>query len=374
MQNERFRLIMKTSLTGIAVNVVLALIKVITGTMANSIAIVLDGINNLSDAGSSLITMIGTALAGRPADKKHPFGYGRMEYLSSLIISALVLYAGISSFSESVDKIIHPAESEYSVITLCIVAAAVAVKALLALYTGRMGKKANSDSLIASGKEAMMDAAVSTVTLVTALLYLFSGISLEAWLGAVIAVIIIKAGIELLGETISRILGEPSEVELAVNIKKTVYSFPEVNGVYDLVMNNYGPETYFASVHIEVNDTLSIRELDTLTRKITDKVLAEQNVYLTAVGIYAKNTKDQEMTQLEENVKAIALRHDGIKAFHGFYADIREKKMSFDLVVTLNIKDRLTVFDEAVREIKENYPEFTVVSSMDMDMQEALQD
>ena len=253
--DEREQIIVRTSIIGIAANVLLAVFKAVIGFISNSIAIVMDAVNNISDAGSSLITIIGTKLAGREPDKKHPFGYGRIEYMSAMIISFIVLYAGITSLIESVKKIIDPDTPEYSVTSLIIVGVAVLVKIALGRYVKAVGKKVNSASLVNSGEDATLDSVISASTLVAAVIFIIYHISLEAWLGAVISLVIIKAGFEMLKETVSQILGERNDPDLTGSIKKTVAGFPGVQGAYDLVLNNYGPDSWNGSVHIEVPDT-----------------------------------------------------------------------------------------------------------------------
>ena len=368
----RLAVIMRTSIIGIAVNALLAVFKMIIGALSGSIAIVNDGINNLSDAASSLITIAGAALAARPADKKHPFGYGRMEYLSSLVISGLVLYAGITAFIESVKKIISPEPSDYSTLTLIIVGVAVVIKLGLALYTQAMGRKAKSDSLTASGREAILDVAVSVSTLAAAFVYVLFNVSLEAYLGAVISVIIVKAGLELLKETVSKLLGEPTEIQLAVDVKATIKSFPEVLGAYDLVMNNYGPEFYMASVHAEVDEQLTAAQLDVLTRQITDRVLDRHGVYLTAIGFYSRNTSDPESVRMEQAVASTVLNMEHILAMHGFYVNETAKALRFDLVVSLSAKDRKAAYKAAVDAVQAMYPEYRLLVGFDIDYNELL--
>ena len=208
---SRDKTIVKTSIIGIIANVFLAAFKAFVGFASNSIAIVMDAVNNLSDAASSLITIVGTKLAGKEADKKHPFGYGRVEYLSAMVISLLVLYAGITAFTESVKKIIEPDTPDYSTTALVIVAVAVVIKIILGKYVKSVGKKVNSDSLVNSGEDAILDSVISASTLVAAAVYLIFGLSLEAWLGAVIAVVIIKSGFQMLRDTLSQILGERAD-------------------------------------------------------------------------------------------------------------------------------------------------------------------
>ena len=245
-EKKREKIIVKTSVIGILANVFLAATKAVIGIFSHSIAIILDAVNNLSDALSSVITIIGAKLAGREPDKKHPFGYGRIEYLSALVIAMIILYAGVTSLTESVKKIIKAEIPEYSAVSLVIVGIAILVKLGLGFYVRAAGQKVNSDSLVNSGKDALLDSAISSATLIAALVFTFSGLSLEAYLGALIALVIIKAGLEMLTETISKLLGEPGDVEMLQEIKRTVCGFPEVNGAYDLILHNYGPDTYRA--------------------------------------------------------------------------------------------------------------------------------
>ena len=193
-ERSREKTIIRASILGIVTNFLLAAFKAAVGIASNSIAIVLDAVNNVSDAGSSLVTIIGTKLAGKEADKKHPFGYGRIEYLSAMIIAVIVLYAGITSFTESVKRIIRPEAASYDTISLVIIAVAVPVKILLGLYTKRTGTRVKSDSLVNSGEDATLDSVISASTLLAAVLFLLFHVSLESWLGAAISCIIIKSG------------------------------------------------------------------------------------------------------------------------------------------------------------------------------------
>lgn len=367
---SREKKIIRTSVIGIVANVFLASFKAVIGLLTNSIAIVLDAVNNISDAGSSLITIIGTKLAGKEPDKKHPFGYGRIEYLSAMIISVIVLYAGFTSFVESVKQIIHPKTPDYSIISLIIIAVAVVVKIVLGRYVKAVGKKVNSDSLVNSGEDATLDSVISASTLVAAVIFMRFDVSIEAWLGAVISIVIIKAGIEMLRDTISQILGERNDQELVKNIKKTVAAFPGVQGAYDLVLNNYGPERWNGSIHIEVPDTYSADQLDQLLREIQIEVLKEHNVILTAIGVYSTNTKDEEVIRTRTEVSRIVLAHEYVKQIHGFYL-VKEKKMiRFDIVVSFDAKDRKAVYSEVVADVAKAFPGYELQVAMDTDYSE----
>ena len=367
---SREQKIVKTSIIGIVANVFLAGFKAVIGLMTNSIAIVLDAVNNISDAGSSLITIVGTKLAGRAPDKKHPFGYGRIEYLSAMIISVIVLYAGITSFVESVKQIIRPETPEYNAVSLVIVAVAVIVKILLGRYVKSVGVKVNSDSLVNSGEDATLDSIISASTLLAAGIFLIFHISLEAWLGAIISVIIIKSGVEMLRDTISQILGERNDTELAKAIRDTVVSFPGVQGAYDLVLNNYGPDSWNGSIHIEVPDTYSADQLDQMIREIMIAVHSKHRVILTAIGVYSVNTKDEEIIQAKKKVEEIVLSHGHVRQMHGFYLTKDEKKIRFDIVISFDAKDRKAVFDEVIADVQKAFPDYTLQAAMDTDFSE----
>ena len=371
-ENSREKTIIRTSVIGILANVFLAAFKAAIGLLSNSIAILLDAVNNLSDALSSVITIIGAKLAGREADKKHPFGYGRVEYLSSLVIALIVLYAGVTSFIESVKKIINPETPDYTTLSLVIVGVAVFVKIGLGLYVKTTGQKVNSDSLINSGKDALLDSVISSATLIAAFVFIFSGISLEAYLGAVISVVIIKAGIEMLSETVSKLLGEPGDVKLIQDIKATVRGFDEVHGAYDLILHNYGPDTYNGSVHIEIEDTIPVSRLDELTREIVTTVYTKHHVLLTGVGIYSVNTRDEEVKKLREEISSIVLSQEHVKQMHGFYYSAKDHMVRFDVVISFEAESRQAVCEEVKRKLAEAYPDIDFVIAMDMDFGELL--
>ena len=367
---SREKTIVQTSIIGIIANVFLAAFKAAVGILTHSIAIVLDAVNNISDAGSSLITIVGTKLAGKEPDKKHPFGYGRIEYMSAMLISVIVLYAGVTSFVESVKQIISPETPDYNAASLIIVAVAVAVKILLGRYVKGMGKKVNSDSLVNSGEDATLDSVISGSTLLAAGIFLIFHVSLEAWLGAIISIVIIKSGAEMLRETVSQILGEQNDAELARSIKQTVTGFPEVHGAYDLVLNNYGPDSWNGSIHIEVPDTFSADRLDELIRDITIKVAQEHHVILTAIGVYSVNTQDTEIIQARQKVREIVFAHEYVTQMHGFYWNKIQKTMRFDIVVSFEAEDRKAIYTKVVADVQKAFPDIQLQVALDTDFAE----
>lgn len=367
---NRDQVIVRTSVIGIIANVFLAAFKAVVGLISGSIAIVLDAVNNISDAASSVITILGTKLASRKPDSKHPFGHGRIEYMTSMIIAVLVLYAGVTSLVESVKAIIHPEKPSYTIPLLIIVSVAIIVKILLGRYVKSVGAKVNSDSLINSGEDATLDSVISLATLIAAIVFMIFHVSLEAWLGAVIAVVIIKSGIEMLRDAFSQITGEAVSAELAGEIKDTINAIPGVEGTYDLILNNYGPDKYIGSTHIAVDDTMSAAELDVLERKIVEEVLKKHGIVMAGISVYALNTRDPEYAVIRKRIENAVFQDQRIAELHGLNIDTEEKKIRFDLVISLDVKERQKVFDDTVERVRKAVPEYELYPLLDTDYAE----
>jgi cation diffusion facilitator family transporter len=364
---NREKVIVRTSIVGILANVFLAALKFTIGLVANSVAVISDAVNNLSDALSSVITIVGTKLAAKAPDKKHPMGYGRIEYLSALIVSAIVLYAGITAFVDSVKKIIHPEEVSYTIVSVVIIAAAVAVKLVLGAYVKKKGKEVNSGSLTASGEDASHDAILSASVLVSALIFMIFHVNLEAWVGALISVFIVKAGLEMISEAVDEMLGVRVSSELSGRIKETVNAVPGVQGTYDLLLNNYGPDRYIASLHVELDETMTVRELDGLTRRLQQEVYAATGVILATVGVYSVNAEDTEAARIREDVRSRVLAHPEVLQFHGFYADTEAKHMTFDVILDFAAEDRQTLYEAIREEVRAAWPDYEIRVTLDVD-------
>ena len=357
LAEDREKVIVRTSAIGIGTNIFLAAFKAAVGIVSNSIAVTLDAVNNLSDALSSVITIIGAKLGAKKPDRKHPYGYGRIEYLSSMIVAAIVLYAGITSLVESIRKIIHPEEADYSAVSLIIIAVAIVVKLVLGRYVKGQGEKVNSGALVASGSDATFDAILSASVLLSAVIFLVWHVSLEAYVGVIIAGFIIKAGIEMMRETLSDILGQRGDAELTARIKALLNEDPEVRGAYDLILYNYGPNKNYGSVHLELPDTLTVDEVDRLTRRAQIKVYRETGVILTGVGIYSFNTSDDEAARIRNTVQEAVLSHDWALQMHGFYADTEKKTARFDVVLSfeVNTKEAIATLTQEAQAL---YPDY----------------
>lgn len=365
---NRQKIIVRTSIIGIIANLALAAFKAAVGLLSRSISVTLDAVNNLSDALSSVITILGAKLSVKPADKKHPLGYGRIEYLSSMIIAVIILYAGISAGIESVKKIITPEAPDYSATSLIIIAVAVVVKIVLGTYVSRVGKRVNSDSLAASGKDALMDSIISASVLVAAVIYLIWGISLEAYLGVVIALFIIKAGFDILRETISQILGERIDAELSQKIKCELCAYDGVQGAYDLILHSYGPEQLIGSVHIEVDHTFTAPELDALERRMTAEIYQKYNVALTGISIYSVDLSDPETDALFHQVHDEVMADENILQIHGFFLDKKTSTAVFDLVVSFDVDDRQALLDQIVEKLSRQHPDYHFIVNPDNDI------
>ena len=362
---NRNKVIVRTSVVGIVTNVILASVKAVIGLMANSIAVVLDAVNNLSDALSSIITIVGNKLSRKLPNEKHPLGYGRIEYLTAMVIASIVIYAGITSCVESVKKIIHPEEADYSTVSLVIIAIAVVVKVILGRYVKAQGERVDSGSLIASGSDALFDAILSLSVLASALIFIFTGLSLEAYVGVLISIFIIKAGFEMLKDTVSDLLGRQNDNELAKQIKTLIRSEEGIHGAYDLVINDYGPEKKLASVHVELPDTMTIADLDSLTRKLEKKVYRETGVILTAIGVYSYNTKDDEAAKIRDTISDKITSHDWALQMHGFYVNLEAKEMRFDVVIKFGVNAQ-EALQTIQGEIQEMFPDYHIQITPDI--------
>ncbi|MDO4834927.1 MAG: cation diffusion facilitator family transporter [Clostridia bacterium] len=363
----REKTIVRTSIVGIVTNVLLVGFKAFVGLMSNSIAIILDAVNNLSDALSSVVTIIGAKLGAKQPDKKHPLGYGRIEYLSSMIVAALVLYAGITSLVESIKKIIHPEAADYSTVTLVIISVAIVVKLILGLYVKKQGKKVNSGALVASGSDALFDAILSASVLASAIVYLIWGISLEAYVGVIIAGFIVKAGVEMMIETLNDIIGKREDAETTKELKRVVCEEESVLGAYDVTLFNYGPNKNYGSVHVELPDTLTVDEVDRITRRIQTNVFHKTGVILTGIGVYSHNTSNDAAAQMRNKIQETVLSHAWALQMHGFYADTEQKTIRFDVVVSFDA-DRKEALETLCSEVTALYPEYEVLIVPDVDV------
>ena len=363
----RNKKIIKTSIIGIIANFILAIFKVVVGFLSGSIAIILDAVNNLSDTLSSIVTIAGVKFANRAPDKNHPLGHGRFEYLGAAIIATGISYIGFTAIFESIGKIINPNEVNYTFITFLVVSVSVIIKILLGCYYKKIAKQVDSDSLKNSGFDAMMDALISAATIVAGFIYVIWGISIEAYLATLISVFIIYSGFRMLRESFSVILGERVDSDLSRRIKQAICEIDGVYGAYDLLIHDYGTGRSYASVNIDVLDTLSVVEVDDISREVRRLVGQRFRIYVSSVGIFPINTKDKHTVEVRNNIKAMMLMNDHIRQIHGFRIDEKAKEITFDVVIDFSVKDQNALRRRIIKELKRVYPDYHFVISIDLD-------
>jgi len=363
----RFKDIIITSVIGIFVNVALGLVKIFVGTIANSVAVISDAVNNFSDSVSSFVTIVAMAISGRGATRKHPFGFGRIEYFSSIVISVIVLITGAEFFIESVKKIIHPEATSYTALTLILLVVAIVTKILLGLFTKGRGKKLNSPNLIASGQDALSDAIITGVTLLAAIVaFIKPDLHIDGWVGALVSLFVIKAGLDILLDVISKLVGERPDIELADKIKDEILATEGVLGAFDLILHNYGPNVFIGDVNLELDEKMTIDEAYVRLKPLNVKILREYGVFMY-FGIYSVNTTDEEIAQMREFVYKLVDDIDDILQIHAFYVNKERKFMSFDVVYDFDCKDQYAVQKHLRSVINEKYPEYRVEMVPDKD-------
>ena len=353
---DRSKQIIRTSVVGIVANVLLAGFKALVGLLAHSVAIVLDAVNNLSDALSSVITIIGTKLSVKPADRKHPFGYGRVEYFTAIIIAVIVLTTGITSLIESIKKIIHPTQPDYTTVTIVVIIVAILAKLGLGWYVRRQGKKLDSDALVASGSDALFDAVITLATLVSAGIMLIWNVSIDGYLGALISLVIVKAGIEMLASPINQLLGARASEELVHEIKTEIMEMEGVQGVFDIILHGYGPNLSIGSLHIGIPDTMTAHEIHGLTRQIAEKMIARHGIVMT-VGVYANATGDDRLAKLQGTVVQTLAGQEHVQQVHGFYYDEARNLLSVDVVPDMTVTDDQAFTQSLLARLKQVLPD-----------------
>ena len=369
-ETKRERTIIRTSIVGIIGNILLVGFKATIGFIAGSVAIVMDALNNFTDALSSIITIVGTKLSNKKPDRKHPFGHGRIEYITSTLIAALILFAGGLAIYESVMSIIDyftkGTMPDYSIVALIIIGVAVLVKIGIGIFYRIQGKKVDSDALLASSTDALWDAVLSTATLVGAIFAYTLKWYVEGYLGIIIGLFIIKSGIGILRESISSIIGERYNAEETKQIIDDINSIPGVKGAYDLILNSYGHKRNIGSVHIGVDGKLTAHEIQTIERQISFMMYQKHNTIMT-VGIYADNVDSEESKAIRSYLASLLKNQPTILQLHGFFVDVEEKICNFDLVISFDDKEPEQTIQSIKEKMEKEFPDFYFVVTLDRD-------
>ncbi len=348
---------------GIAANILLFAVKLLAGILAGSLSIIADGFNNLSDAGSSVVTLIGFKLSSAPPDEKHPFGHGRMEYLSALAVAAMIMIAGFELFTSAIDKILHPTPTEVNLLTLVILAAAIAVKLWMALFFRRVGERIDSESLKASAADSRNDVLCTGVVFITSLLSLWLPVSIDGYVGVAVALFVLWAGFSVMRETVSPLLGQAPEEALVADVKRTVMAYDGVVGVHDLMIHNYGPGRMVMSLHAEVPcqaDILQSHDLiDRIERDMQEKYRAVVCIHMDPVDF-----DNPEVARLRAMVAMQVAEMDEGMTIHDFRVVFGQShtNLIFDLVVPFG-KDENAAAAELSRRVQDQDPTlFTVIT------------
>lgn len=319
---------------GIICNLLLSVMKLIIGTISNSVSITADATNNISDAGSSIVTLVGFRLSGKPADKDHPYGHARIEYISSLIISFLILLIGCSIFKESVTKIFNPEESLFNIATVIVLVASILVKLWLSVFNKFLGKQINSKALEATAIDSRNDVITTAAVLLASVISHFTGFNLDGYMGVIVSVFIFISGINLVKETLDPLLGQPPTKDMYVTIENKILSYDNVLGVHDLMVHSYGPNTYFASAHIEMDAKIDVLICHDIMDLIERDFKKDLNIHLV-VHLDPTILDSPEINELKEMVNDIICEIDRELTFHDFRVVVGEenKNVLFDVVV-----------------------------------------
>lgn len=365
-KNTREGVVSATSILGIITNLFVALVKVIFGLLASSIAILSEGVNNAADALTSVITLVGTKLASKKRDAKHPFGYGRIEYLTSLIISIFILISGFEVFKDSVERIFKPEQLNISIVSLVVVLISAVIKYALGTYSISKGKSVGSDTLVALGEDSRNDSFVSTVTIITSVLFLLTGLSLDAYAGLFISILILKTGYEILSKTVSSLLGEPADRELANKIYQQVRSTDGVINAVDMILHNYGPEAYTGSVNVEMDHKMSVGDIYERLHDLQLRILQEYNVAMV-FGVYAVDKDSKESKKLHKQIADYVKNHEHIKSYHAIYFDKNNNRIYCDLVCDYEADDLGLIQKDFTAYLQELYPDRQIAVNIDTD-------
>lgn len=361
----RAGLIWLAGICGIVANVVFAAIKLLVGYAANSISIISDAVNNLTDAVSSVITLAGLKISQRPPDKKHPLGYGRIEYISGMVISALVMVTGFEFLKTSVGRILTPEATSFVTAQFVVLGVMIVGKWILSRFTIAVGKKTDSDSLVASGTDAKMDVLASILTVVAAIVSKLTGWHIDGYVGVALSLFILYTGFGLVRDTVSSIIGERPDKALADKLKAEVMKYEPVVGAYDLILHSYGPSTRLGSLNLEIPDYVTVEKAYEAMDLAQQDIYANYGIYFT-FGLYSVNTYDAEMIRLRENVTQIITGLPGGVSLHNFHYDKERRFLRFDVIVDFKT-DYAGFRKAATAAIQERYPGAVVQMNIDLD-------
>ena len=357
-----------SSVVGIFCNVLLFGVKMTIGTLMRSMAVMADAFNNLSDAASSVIGFVGVKMANKPADKDHPFGHGRMEYIAALIVSFLVIEVGITFFKSSIEKIRNPEELAFSWISFIILALSVGVKLWLSVFNRVLGRRIDSKVMLATAADSMGDVITTTATLVSIIVCRFSGINIDGVVGLIVSIVVIMSGISIARDTLEPLIGKGVDPKLCGEIKELVESYDGIVGTHDLIVHNYGPGRSMASIHAEVPRDVDIETsheiIDRSEREVSKKLGLFLVIHMDPVEVH-----DARVLAIKEKLGRVLHALDDRLTFHDFRVVFGKEQINliFDLVVpfTYNEEEELKLSQQVMALMQEVDARYQCVITMD---------
>lgn len=366
--NQRQHYAYFSCIVGMVINVILFAVKFIIGMFTNSVAIIADSINNLADMGSAIIGIIGFKIADKPADSDHPFGHGRGEYISGLIVSLLVLVVGFEFTKTSIDRILNPKPLTFSTVSFIILILSIGAKAWLGNFYKKMSKKISSSTLSATSADSFSDMVITFTVALSLLLSKFTTFPLDGYIGLIVSGFIIYSGYNLTKDTISPLLGEAPSPELIKSIKDEILSYDGIIGVHDLIVHTYGTGKYMASIHAEVPSDRSIMDIHEIIDNAENEIAAKLDILLV-IHMDPVNLNDKEIQETEDKIKKLVDSFPGILSIHDFrIVGAGEKKnVLFDIVISnsLTYKQSSKTKSELTALIKSTYPNLNPIIGVD---------
>lgn len=364
---------MLSGIVGIIVNLILFIIQMILGLITNSIGIIANAINNLTDVTSSLVTIISFKISNKPADKEHPFGHGRVEYISAFIVSFLILMVGLEFVKTSFDRILHPEPLKFTLITLIIMIVAIPLKIWLGYFNKSLGKLINSSTLKATGTDSLNDAIILVGIVFSIFIFYFAHISIDGYVGMIIAIFILISGISFIKDTLNPLLGEAPDPNLVRNLRDGILSYDNILGVHDLIIHNYGPGKIMASLHAEVPCNISLMKIHEII-DTAEKELSKKLDIFIVIHIDPICNNSAEVTAIKSSVNELLLKDFNIiESIHDFriVGEGKSRKIIFDAVVSfdnkISEKEIADLKDKIIKSIKKIYPCYDAIITIDKD-------
>ncbi len=352
--------IIRYNIIGVIMNLSLSAGKLITGFLFHSHAVMLDGINSLSDLVSEIFAILSVKIGAKSADPSHPFGYGRLEYVSSLLITMIILYVGVTSIADSVDSILHPHEPpEYTVFLIAVMCISLLAKLAYGLSMKRKGKEVGSAAMIMTGTESMGDSLIAVAVLVSCAIYKITGADVEHYLCILISLMIIRTGIEMVRDCMNKILGTRVDPDLKKDIIRTVVMEDGVRNVSGLVLHNYGEGVNVGSVDIEVEETTPASEINRITRNVK-RSAKERGVILTSVGVHGMNYNSAETSQMWDTIIDLSAKHRSVHRAQSFSADPENRIIYFEIVENIAVKNRAEDLNALRAEVQAAFPDMRI--------------